>query len=113
MDPLDGLPQEGGHGQGPDPGAAGDGRVDRDGVGHEQGLEFGALDPLQGGAREDPMDGRGVRPFRAPRPEGGRGLNQGPGGVDDVVEDQDVLAGDVADDVAGSPSRFSRCAACR
>ena len=66
VDPLDGLPQQGGHGKGPDPGAAGHGGVDRDGVGDEQGLQPGALDPLERGAREDPMDGGGVRPLRAP-----------------------------------------------
>ena len=62
-------------------------------------LQPGGLDPLEGGPREDPVDGGGVGPPGALAAQRRLGLDEGPGRVDDVVQDQDVLALDLADDV--------------
>ena len=69
VDPLDGLPQEGGHGQGPDPGAAGHGRLDRDGVGDQQGLQARSPRSAPGPAPRTP---RGLRRRRSGSPPASR-----------------------------------------
>ena len=71
VDALDGLPQEGGDRKGPDPGAPGDGRLDRDRVRHEQGSRAATPRSARGpGPERHRVHGRRVRPPGALRRAG-------------------------------------------
>src|SRR4029450_12571344 len=70
-----------------------------DGIGDDDLFEHRLIDALDGGAGQHAVDGGGEDAPRALAPERVHRLDQGSRGVDHVVDDHDVLALDVADEV--------------
>src|SRR5512143_2879988 len=99
VDPPDRLAEQLGDGENGE--AAGRGGLlrQRDRVGHEDPFEFRAGDPVQGGPGQDGMGAGAEDPLGAFLLQGLGAQGQGAGRVDHVVVDDDVPAGDVADDV--------------
>src|ERR1700682_2151180 len=81
------------------PPAAGESCLDGHGVRDQQALELRRLDPLDGRPGEHRVHGRRIRPARPLPAERRLRVDEGSGGVNDVVEDQDVLPLHLADDV--------------
>src|SRR3546814_408536 len=75
-------------------------------IGDDQLLQRRLLDPRHGGARQDAVGAINDDVLRAALLERGSGVAQGPGRIDDVVDEDAEAAGDVADDVHNL--RFAR-----
>src|SRR5690606_2170674 len=94
----DGLGQQVGHAEHANGQAA---RIDGDGIGGDELVDHPAAEAFVGDlAEEGVADGRAHADRAVGTKELG-GVDQGAGGLGDVVDDEHILAGDVADDVDG------------